>query len=141
MVHYASTTEGVSPAMLDGGFFVGWPNPPDAERHLQILDAAYRIWLAIDSDTGDVVGFINAVSDGILTAYVPLIEVLPSHQGRGIGRDLVRRMLDSLSHLYMVDLLCDSDLQPFYEDLGMTRSTGMVVRNYEAQSGAAAMGG
>jgi hypothetical protein len=30
----------------------------------------------------------------------------------------------------MVDLLCDPELQPFYESLGMHRATGMMVRNY-----------
>jgi hypothetical protein len=28
-------------------------------------------------------------------------------------------MLDRLSHLYMVDLLCDPETQPFYAGLGL----------------------
>jgi predicted N-acetyltransferase YhbS len=63
------------------------------------------------------------------------LEVLPSWQGRGIGTELMRRMLDTLAGIYMVDLLCDEELQPYYERLGMRRATGMLVRNYAAQSG------
>ena len=43
----------------------------------------------------------------------------PTHQGQGIGSELVRRMLDTLKAIYMIDLICDPDVQPFYERLGM----------------------
>jgi ribosomal protein S18 acetylase RimI-like enzyme len=91
--------------------------------------------LAVDDDTGHVVGFVSAISDGVLAAYIPLLEVLPGYQSRGIGTELMRRMLETLSGFYMVDLLCDEELQPYYERLGMRRATGMLVRNYAAQSG------
>ena len=42
-------------------------------------------------------------------------------------------MLERLRELYMIDLLCDPPLQPFYERLGMQRAHGMLVRNYERQ--------
>jgi hypothetical protein len=46
----------------------------------------------------------------------------------------VRRMFARLAHLYMVDLLCDPELQPFYERLGMRPASGMLLRNYARQS-------
>lgn len=75
------------------------------------------------------------MSDGVLSAYIPLLEVLPEAQRQGIGSELTRRMLASLDHLYMVDLLCDRDVQPFYARLGMHEATGMMKRNYEHQNG------
>ncbi len=117
------------------GFFVDWPDPPSPETHLRILAGSDYVELAIDSATGQVVGFITAISDGVLSAYIPLLEVLPEYQGQGIGTELVRRLLDRLSHLYMIDLLCDPEVQPFYARLGMHQSTGMLLRNYANQSG------
>jgi hypothetical protein len=35
----------------------------------------------------------------------------------------------------MIDLLCDPDVQPFYGRLGMRPATGMLIRNYDRQSG------
>jgi predicted N-acetyltransferase YhbS len=61
--------------------------------------------------------------------------VLPDYQGQGIGRRLVQLMLDRLKGYYMVDLLCDEDLQDFYADLGMKKATGMMIRNGERQKG------
>jgi len=49
--------------------------------------------------------------------------------------ELVRRILDRLDGLYMVDLLCDKQLIPFYERLGMHGATGAMLRNHEYQAG------
>ena len=87
-------------------------------------------WLAREGKQGPVIGFVTAVSDGVLCAYIPLLEVLPDWQSRGIGQELVRRMLASLSHLYMVDLCCDPELSPFYTRLGFHPAAGMLQRNY-----------
>jgi len=43
---------------------------------------------------------------------------------------------ERLDGLYMVDLLCDVELQSFYESLGMRPATGMSIRRFELQSGA-----
>jgi ribosomal protein S18 acetylase RimI-like enzyme len=134
MIAYADSTDGISPDNLRG-FFVGWPNPPAPETHLRILNGSDAIVLARDDATGAVVGFITAISDGVSCAYIPHLEVLPDYQGRGIGSELARRMLEKLSRLYMIDLLCDPDVQPFYARLGMRPATGMLIRNYDRQSG------
>jgi ribosomal protein S18 acetylase RimI-like enzyme len=124
--------DGVTAADLEG-FFVGWPNPPSAATLLRILRASSHVGLAVDG--GRVVGFITAVSDGVLAAYIPLLEVLPEYQGRGIGRRLVEDMLERLAGFYMVDLVCDEKLRGFYERLGMTAAVGMMRRSYEHQQG------
>ena len=135
MIEYTDTIDGVGAPDLQG-FFVGWPNPPAPETHLRILAGSAAVVLARDAATGAVVGFITAISDGVSCAYIPHLEVLPAYQGRGIGSELVRRMLDRLRHLYMIDLICDPDVQPFYARLGMRPFTGMIFRNYDRQSGA-----
>ncbi len=117
------------------GFFVGWPNPPNPEAHLRILSNTQHVVIAQERSSGKVVGFITAISDGVLSAYIPLLEVLPAHQGKGIGSQLTRQMLALLKNLYMIDLLCDPDVQPFYEQLSFVKAQGMMIRNYSQQSG------
>jgi GNAT superfamily N-acetyltransferase len=133
MPSYVDSLENVRPEH-PAGFFVGWPDPPSPQTHLQLLRGSSAFVLALDGE--QVVGFVTAVSDGVLCAYLPLLEVLPSHQGQGIGQELVRRILARLRALYMVDLMCDPPLQPFYEKLGMRRASGMILRDYARQSGA-----
>ncbi len=97
MVRYADAVGTLRPEQLVG-FFEGWPHPPAADTHLQLLRSSTQVALALDR-SGQVVGFATAISDGVLTAYIPYLEVLASHRGRGIGTELVRRVLGQLEGL------------------------------------------
>ena len=134
MIEYSTSIEGLEAGELEG-FFVGWPKRPTQELHLRLLRGSEHVVIARDSETGHVVGFVNAVGDGILSAFIPLLEVLPDYQGHGIGTELVRRMLALLDDRYMIDLGCDEELVAFYERFGMSRWAGMGLRNRNALAG------
>jgi ribosomal protein S18 acetylase RimI-like enzyme len=129
IILYTSSIEEIHVDQLRGGFFEGWPNPPSPEVHLRMLQGSYRVW------TDQVVGFAQAISDGVLTAFIPSLEVLGAYQKQGIGTALMQRMLESLDHLYSIDLVCDEDMIPFYERLDMRKGTAMMSRNFDNQSG------
>ena len=134
MINYTDSAAGITPDRLKG-FFVGWPNPPSPETHLKLLKGSDHIILARDSQSEQVVGFVNAISDNVLAAYIPLLEVLPEYQKQGIGSELMQRMLAKLDGLYMIDLMCNVELQPYYERFGMKRMSAMMIRDFEHQSG------
>jgi ribosomal protein S18 acetylase RimI-like enzyme len=134
VIVYRDNLDGLTPRQLTG-FFVGWPDPPSPETHRRILQGSDYLVLALNDENGAVVGFVTAISDGVLSAYIPLLEVLPGYQGRGIGQELGRRMLVWLEQLYMVDLLCDPELQPYYQRFGMHLAAGMMLRHRSRQSG------
>lgn len=134
MIRYTDSIQDVTAEMLEG-FFDGWPNPPSKQMHLKILRNSYAVVLAIDDVKEKVVGFINAISDGILCAHIPLFEVLPQYRSQGIGTELAKRMLDKLEKFYGISLMCDKELEAFYARFGMSAGTGMNIRNYQSQSG------
>jgi ribosomal protein S18 acetylase RimI-like enzyme len=117
------------------GFFVGRPDPPSCAAHLSLLKTSTYVVLAVDDVAQNVVGFVTAIADGVLTAHIPLLEVLPAYQGQGIGSELMQRMLNLLRDYYAVDLVCDPEIQPFYARLGMKPQSAMILRNYDRQSG------
>ena len=130
-VTYQETTDGISPSDLQG-FFVGWPSRPSPRAHLEILQGSdFRI--VAFSDDYRVVGFVTPITDGVSSGYIPYLEVLPEWQGRGIGTELMRRMMAKLGTLYAIDLICDEDVKGFYERLGFSERRGMTIRNYESQ--------
>ena len=131
-IRYQNTLDGIGPDNLVG-HFQGWPNPPSPDAHLRILQGSDYLVLAV-STQGTVVGWISAISDGVSCAYIPHLAVLPDYQGMGIGAELVRRMLEQVGHLYMIDLVCDRDVADFYVKLGFSECMGMVVRNFERQN-------
>lgn len=128
MIVYTDSMEGITPERL-GGFFRGWPNAPTLEAQLEILQNSGRRVLAIDDATGVVVGFITAITDHVLTAHIPYVEVVPQYRNRGIGRELTRRMLEELKDFYVVTLVCGMGLQQFYGSFGMTPANAMLLRN------------
>jgi ribosomal protein S18 acetylase RimI-like enzyme len=113
-------------------FFVDWPVSPSPEQRLAILRGSDHIVLAREEDSERVVGFVTAITDGVLSAYIPLLEVLPEYQGSGVGTELMQRLLAKLRDLYIIDLVCDPQLEAFYRRFGMVPLTGMALRNRAA---------
>jgi ribosomal protein S18 acetylase RimI-like enzyme len=134
MIDYRKDLAGVGVDQLRGGFFEGWPSPPSPAQHLAHLHGAEIAIVAVDSATGQVIGFVTAIGDGVLTAFIPFLEVLPAYRGREIGTELIRRVLALLRDRYSVDLACDADLVPFYERLGGVAGTAVMWRNRAAST-------
>ncbi len=130
---YQTTAEGLTSDQLDGEFFEGWVDPPSPETLLRILQSSTHVVVAVRNEK--VIGFVTALSDGILSAFITLLEVVPDEQDKGIGHSLINQLMDDIGDLYMVDLVCDANLSRFYAELGFATTTGMSRRNYAMQSG------
>lgn len=135
MIEYVADVSALTADRLRGGFFEGWPAPLSPELHLAHLRGAEVAIVARDTTSGNVVGFVTAIGDGVLAASIPLLEVLPAWRGRGIGTELMRLVLARVGDRYAVDLACDEHLIPFYERLGGTRGTAVMWRNRSALTG------
>jgi len=110
------------------GFFVGWKHPLTPDEHYKLLKSSSHFVVATDSKTGNIVGFITAVSDGVLSAFIPLLEVLPAYQKLGIGKSLTEKMLNKLKDIKNIDLICDECMQAFYKQFKMHKAHGMIIR-------------
>ena len=133
-MYYTDDLASVREDMLHG-FFVGWPRRPSAGQHLAVLRGSYRSVVAIDDADDRVAGFVNMLSDGVLTAFIPWLEVLPGYQGQGIGGELMRRILDGTDRFYPVDLVRDAPLVPYYERFGMRGASSALLRHPVALDG------
>lgn len=129
MIEYYTDLHQITEKDLEG-FFVGWKAPLSCEQHYQILVNSSYFVLAYDTHEQRVVGFVNALSDQVSFAFIPMIEVLPEFQNQGIGTELLKRILHQLADISNIDLTCDLELQDFYSKFGMLKSTGMVIRKY-----------
>ncbi len=130
---YQTTTDGLTEDQLDGDFFEGWLDPPSPATHLRVLEQSDHRVVAVRD--GKVIGFITAISDGVLSAFITLLEVVSDEQDKGIGQSLMNQLMEDIGDIYMVDLVCDANLSRFYAELGFATATGMSRRNYEMQSG------
>ena len=128
MIVYVNDPELLVLSQFRHEFFVGWQRPLTAEQHLQALKGSTHAMVAIDKTNDQIVGFITAITDGLTTAFIPLLEVTPAYQNTGIGTALMTQMLVTLNAIPNIDLMCDQELQPFYERFGMKNHTGMLIR-------------
>lgn len=95
---------------------VGW-NRMEREYTSPLLTSYYHI-AAYDGNR--LVGYIDCVSNGVTDAYIQDLMVHPEHQGRGLGTDLMNRMIRRLKEqrIYMISVVYEESLQPFYARFG-----------------------
>lgn len=134
MIEYKVYSASDETIEIADGFFEGWPDAPDKNIHRQLLKSSFKAIVAIDRDINKIIGFITVISDGIISAYIPLLEVIPEYRKKGIGSKLFNLAKDECKNLYMIDLSCDNDLVEFYKNFNMEKGTSMFLRNYDRQS-------
>jgi ribosomal protein S18 acetylase RimI-like enzyme len=67
---------------------------------------------------GEQVGFCRAVSDGVAVTYLADVYVLPAHRGRGLGKELVREMIERGPYADLRWMLHTADAHELYAQLG-----------------------
>lgn len=136
MINYQTDLQNIEPRQLEN-FFVGWKNPPNSQQLWEILNNSEFKVLAVSNIESElkIVGFVNGLSDKVLTVYINLLEVLPEFQKKGIGTILMSKMLELTKDFYMIDLVCDENLTDFYQKFGMKKQISMSKRNYARQNG------
>jgi N-acetylglutamate synthase-like GNAT family acetyltransferase len=130
---YQTTADGLTEDQLTGDFFEGWLDPPSPATLLRILQSSDHVVVAARDEK--VIGFVTALSDEVISAFITLLEVVPEEHNKGIGHSLINQLLDDIGDIYMVDLVCDVNLSRFYAELGFATTTGMSRRDYAMQSG------
>lgn len=72
-----------------------------------------------------LVGFARAISDGITNAYVSSVMVDAALRRRGVGRELMRRLMHGRPPVMRWVLHARADAIPFYRAIGFTPASDM----------------
>jgi ribosomal protein S18 acetylase RimI-like enzyme len=78
-----------------------------------------------------VVGFARALSDGEHRAYVEDVVIDPDYRGRGIGEEIVARLLAEIGDVHIVSLFCEPGRVNFYGRNGFVPSGTQVMLHRE----------
>jgi len=89
--------------------------------------SAWRVVGVYRCDSGALVGFARAVSDGVSLAYLADVFITPGHRGRGLGKLLVAVMIDRGAGAGFHWLLHTADAHSMYAGFGFApaNSTSM----------------
>lgn len=131
MISY-NTDQSIVRSLHIGDFFDGWSKKPDQETLLKSIEQADHVVLAIDDEKNKLIGYITAITDHTLSAYIPFLEVDREYQHQGIGSSLLNKILEKIGHLYMVDLVADKEKAGFYAKAGLKSWNAMIKRNPDA---------
>jgi ribosomal protein S18 acetylase RimI-like enzyme len=96
---------------------VGWQRRTANRARLARLVSG-SLWVVSAWDGDQLVGFARAISDGAFNAYISTVAVLPAYQKRGIGRELVRRLIENRDGIQFV-LHANDRAYPFYLHIGL----------------------
>lgn len=88
-------------------------------RHIDRLSAAmYKYDNLITAwDGARLVGLVCSLDDGAVTAYINYLIVHPDYQRMGIGKELMRRILNEYRGFMRVELIADAGATEFYDKL------------------------
>ncbi|WP_394677371.1 GNAT family N-acetyltransferase [uncultured Sphingobacterium sp.] len=97
-----------------------WSAADKPELLIKALLNSHSLVTAWGSTT--LVGLGNAISDGYLVVYYPHLLVLPSYQGKGVGRLIMDKMQEIYKGFHMQMLTADGNAINFYKKNGFERA-------------------
>ena len=86
-------------------------------------------------DGEKLVGYVDTVSNNVTDAYIQDLMVRPDYQGRGIGTELMNRVIAKLKadRIYAISVLYEERLHPFYQRFGFVNMlAGYMFTRHEA---------
>ena len=100
----------------------GWgKRAQDPERFRRMMEGANRTVVALDGDR--VVGFARALFDDASNGYISMVAVAGDQRSRGIGRELVRRLMDVQAPRQITWVLRSArESTGFWEKMGFRKS-------------------
>lgn len=102
---------------------VGWFSANYPDRLVRAMRGSSSVVSAWDSDR--LVGLVNVLDDGELTAYIHYLLVDSDYHGLGIGKKLALMVKEKYAdYLYIVLIVEDKDNISFYENLGFQITMG-----------------
>ncbi|WP_291419390.1 GNAT family N-acetyltransferase [Actinophytocola sp.] len=94
-----------------------WRDRAQVERQLA---GSWKVVGAYEKGTGAMAGFARAVSDGIALAYLADVFVLDGARGHGLGKALVKAMIDDGPGAEFRWMLHTADAHELYRRFGFT---------------------
>jgi len=86
-------------------------------------------------EDGKLVGVGRALADGVDCSYLCDIALLPSHQGIGLGQQIVSKLVDLSRGHKKIILYALPGKEPFYKRFGFKRmKTAMAIFENQAQA-------
>ena len=102
-----------------------WQESLEAREVIPSMIRGSFCFMVARSIQGRIVGMARIISDGFSDAYIQDVVVLPEFRGRGVGKELVRRLTQHCvsRKILWIGLVAEPGTQEIYENLGFRSLT------------------
>lgn len=110
---------------------------PLGNKHPAELKVAFgnSRFVCFAREDGKLVGVGRALADGIDCSYICDVAVMPSHQGTGLGKEIVARLVSLSADHKKIILYAVPGKEPFYKKFGFRRMrTAMAIFANQSQA-------
>ena len=115
-IQYKTIKEFSEKDLKDLFLSVDWSSGNYPDRLVIAMKNSSTVFTAWDGDK--LVGLINVLDDGIMTAYIHYLLIMPEYQYIGIGKKLVEMVLESYKNYLRIVLIAYNKEIDFYKRCG-----------------------
>lgn len=112
-----------------------WDEGADTTLIPALIAGSYAFVVATDR-SGSAIGMGRVLSDGISDAYIQDVVVLPASRGCGIGKGIIRLLIDIClaADIGWIALIGEPGTESFYLPLGFTRMEDYIPMKYDMET-------
>ncbi|KYK33997.1 MAG: GCN5 family acetyltransferase [Thermoplasmatales archaeon SG8-52-3] len=104
-----------------------WKDYYDSSKLKLLIKGSYAFAVAIEKESNKAIGMGRVISDGTSDAYIQDLVVLPEFRESGIGKKLVKKLLEFClsKNLAWIGLIAEPNQNGFYSNIGFK-----ILKNY-----------
>jgi len=112
-----------------------WKDSYDPSRLDSLIKRSFAFAIVVDSSTNKAIGMGRIISDGVSDAYLQDIVILPGYRGKGIGKKLIKFLLDHClsKGILWVGLIAEPNQDDFYSSVGFKTMKNYIPMIYQTE--------
>ncbi len=110
-----------------------WKDYYDSSKLKYMIKGSFAFAVAVDKNIDKAIGMGRVISDGVSDAYIQDLMVLPEYRDSGIGRQLVKTLLELClsKRIIWIGLIAEPGQYGFYSNIGFKTLTKYTPMKYE----------
>jgi ribosomal protein S18 acetylase RimI-like enzyme len=110
-----------------------WKDSYDSSSIKYLIKNSYKFALIVKKDEDRAIGMGRLLSDGVSDAYIQDLVILNEFRGYGLGKKLVKFLLDHCKskNINWIGLISEPGQDHFYSDLGFEEMEKYIPMKYK----------
>jgi ribosomal protein S18 acetylase RimI-like enzyme len=110
-----------------------WKDTYDPSGIRPLIKGSFAFAIVIDKSSGNAIGMGRILSDGVSDAYIQDLIVLPKFRGQGIGKKLVKFLLDHCisNGIQWIGLIAEPGQDSFYSKIDFSPMKNHIPMKYK----------